>query len=53
MRRSYIARVDVLQPDGTFQNGKVTLGLVEAVLVQPGETAPAADRTADEPRSAW
>jgi integrase len=29
VRRSYIARVDVLQPDGTFQNGKVTLGLVE------------------------
>lgn len=29
IRRSYVARVDVLQPDGTFRNSKVTLGLVE------------------------
>jgi integrase len=29
VRRSYIVRVDVLQPDGSFKNGKVTLGLVE------------------------
>lgn len=29
VRRSYVARIDALQPDGSFKNAKVTLGLVE------------------------